>query len=283
MIFGPKPPPTNGAITRTCRSLEAEHAGESVAQEHRRLRRVPDRELIGARIPIGDDAAGLHRRGCAVIVEKAPRDDPIRLGARGRVVAAVLPDMRGDVGAHVVMNARRRVAQRFFQIDHGRQRLDINLDITQRILGQIAAVRQHDGKRLADMADFVLGERHLGALVEDGVFDRRRRHQQRARRPIVAEIGGGVDGDDALARAAPPTRRSSECGRAPHCCAGMPHRPCREARRHRRTTPGRAAAAHLRYGEWGRRKRAWSCGRSAQPLGSKLHRLDDMLIAGATA
>ena len=60
-------------------------------------------------------------------------------------------------------------------------------------------MRQHDGERLADMADFVLGERHLRALIEDRVLDGRRRHEQRTRRPIVAEVGGGVDGDDAVA------------------------------------------------------------------------------------
>ena len=31
---------------------QAQHAGEPVAQEHRRLGRVPDRELIGARVPL---------------------------------------------------------------------------------------------------------------------------------------------------------------------------------------------------------------------------------------
>ncbi len=136
-----------------------------------------------------------------MIVKKAPRDDAIGLGARGRVIAAVLVDMSGHIGAHVVMHRRCSIAQRFFQIDHGRQRLEIDLDIAQCILGEVAAVGQYHGERLAYVADLVLGERHLGALVEDGVLDRRRRHEQRTRRPIVAEIGGGVDGDDALARA----------------------------------------------------------------------------------
>ena len=41
---------------------EAQHAGEPVAQEDRRLGGVPHGELAGARIPAGHDAARLDRR-----------------------------------------------------------------------------------------------------------------------------------------------------------------------------------------------------------------------------
>ena len=58
---------------------------------------------------------------------------------------------------------------------------------------------------LADVTDFVLGERHLGALVEDNAGDRRRRDQERAGSPVFAEVGGGIDRDDAHAR---PRRRN---------------------------------------------------------------------------
>ena len=63
---------------------QAEHPGKPVAQEHRRLRRVPHRELIGARVPIGDDAARLDRRGGAVIVVEAAA---MTCSARARAAA----------------------------------------------------------------------------------------------------------------------------------------------------------------------------------------------------
>ena len=179
----------------------AQHGGKPVAQEYRRLRRVPDRELISARIPIGDNAARLDRRRRAVIVVEAAGDDAIGLGTRGGVVAAALPDMGGDIAAHVIVDGRGRAAASFFKIDDGGERFKLDGNVAERILGEVAAVRQHDGERLADMADFVLGERHLRALIEDRVLDRRRRHEQRAGRPIIAEIGRGIDGDDTVAGA----------------------------------------------------------------------------------
>ena len=42
--------------------VEAEHRREPVAQEDRPLGRVPHRELVAARVPVGDDAARLDRR-----------------------------------------------------------------------------------------------------------------------------------------------------------------------------------------------------------------------------
>ena len=182
MIFGPKPPPTNGAMTRTCRSLKPEHGGKPVAHEHRRLRRVPDRQLVGARVPLRDHAAGLDRRGRAVLVAEAPLDDAIGLGARGGIVA-----LGSAAHGRRRWSARRRgpaatpALERLFQIDHRRQRLELDVDVVERVLGDVAALGDHDRQRLADMADLVLGERHLGALVEDDAGDRRRRHQQRAR------------------------------------------------------------------------------------------------------
>ena len=55
------------------------------------------------------------------------------------------------------------------------------------------------------MADLVLGERNLGSLVEDDARDRRRRHEQRAGLPVIAEVVGHVDGDYA---GAPQRRRN---------------------------------------------------------------------------
>src|SRR6202021_8714 len=83
---------------------QAQHRGEPVAQEHRRLRGVPYRELIGAGVPAGDDAAGLDRRRRAMVVRKTPGDDVAGLGAGARIIASTLSNMRCDIVADVVMN-----------------------------------------------------------------------------------------------------------------------------------------------------------------------------------
>ena len=135
-----------------------------------------------------------------MIVEKTAGDDVRGASAGGGVIAAALPDMGRNIAAHVVMDRSRRIRQRLFQVDDGRQWIELDGDIGERILGEVAALRQDHRQWFADVAHFILGERNLRALVEGDALDRRRRHEQRAGRPILAEVGGGVDGDDAVAR-----------------------------------------------------------------------------------
>jgi hypothetical protein len=85
--------------------------------------------------------------------------------------------MGRDVGAEFVMDQRRPRREGRFEVDHRRQGIDVDDDVGERVLGKMAAVRQHHRHGLADMADLVLGERHLGAQIEGDAGDRRRRHQ----------------------------------------------------------------------------------------------------------
>ena len=70
-----------------------------------------------------------------------------------------------------------------------------------RVLGQVAALGDDQRYRLADMPHLVLGQRHLGALIEHDVLDRGRRDQKRSGAPIIAEVGRGVDRRHAFAPA----------------------------------------------------------------------------------
>jgi hypothetical protein len=74
------------------------------------------------------------------------------------------------------VHARRSILQRPLEIDYDRQRLEVDDDVRERILGEVAARRDHQRQRLADMPHLVLGERNLGALIERDPLDRRRRH-----------------------------------------------------------------------------------------------------------
>jgi len=115
----------------------------------------------------------------------------------GVVVALSLVDVGCDIAGDVIMDPHRIWRHRALEVDHRRQRLIFDCDIGQRVLRNVPALGDHHGHWLAGMANFSARQRHLGSLVEDRAFDRRRRHQQWARFPIVAEIVGGVGGNHA--------------------------------------------------------------------------------------
>ena len=63
---------------------------------------------LAARVPLRHHAAGLDRRGDAVLVAEAALEDAVRACAAARaIVALALVDMRRDVGAEVVVDVRR--------------------------------------------------------------------------------------------------------------------------------------------------------------------------------
>jgi hypothetical protein len=132
-----------------------------------------------------------------VLIPEAALDDAIGFGGRRGIVALGLPDVGGNIGADVVVNQSRAGAQTLFQIDYRRKLLEFDVDIVERVLGDIAALGDHDHQRFADMADLVLREWHLRAFVENDAFDRGRRHQDRAGLPVGAEVACDVGGDHA--------------------------------------------------------------------------------------
>ena len=91
--------------------------------------------------------------------------------------------------------------ERRLEIDHRLERLDVDDDVPQGVFRDVAALGDDHRDRLADEADLVLRERQLRADVKLESRNRRRRHQQRARDGIVAQVVDGVDRDDARALA----------------------------------------------------------------------------------
>jgi hypothetical protein len=86
-------------------------------------------------------------------------------------------DAGGDIAGDVVMDPHRVMCQGALDVDHRRQRLVFDGDVGQRVLGDVAALRNHHGHRLADMANFAARQRHLGSLVKNGTLDGWWRHQ----------------------------------------------------------------------------------------------------------
>ena len=106
--------------------------------------------------------------------------------------------MRRRVARQILVDQRGVGAQGRLQIDHRRQRLVVHPDLFGNILGQVAAGRHHQDHRLAQLAHLAFGQRYLHARMEGTALDRRRRHQEWSRLPIVAEILGGEDRQDSL-------------------------------------------------------------------------------------
>ena len=191
------------------------------AGRDRRLSRVPDRELLEARVVTGDDAAGLHRLGCAPLGPKLLAQHKIGGGEGALDIAGVVGGAAGDVGICVVMDQRRARLCCRHEIDRRLLGHIVDLDQVERVLGEIAAVRHHQGHRLADEADLPRRERLMSpGMDEAGVLVEQRHgrvggvqvlvgdHGVDAREP---ECGARID-----ARKAGPGVRAAEHGGVQH-------------------------------------------------------------------
>ena len=131
---------------------QAEHLGQAVAREVRHLRPGPERQLALGRVPVGNAAASLHRRGGVAVRAKRPLDDDH--GAVHREIdAAVLEAAREQhVARRLLVHAGGAVAHGGVGVDGGGQRLIVDVDEHGAVLGGIPVARHDDGHRLAGIA-----------------------------------------------------------------------------------------------------------------------------------
>ena len=141
---------------------QPEFFGDYAAGCHRRLGRVPDGEVAEARIEAGDDAAGLHRLGRAAFGPELLAQREIGGGEGALEIAGVVGGTAGDVRIRVVVDERRAGLRCRHEIDRCWLGRVIHLDQVERVLGEVAALRDDQRHRLAD-------EAHLGpARAPDG-------------------------------------------------------------------------------------------------------------------
>ena len=164
----------------------------------RRLVAVVDVELAGLRVEVGDDPARLQRGRVAARVDDVAADDRVGLGERpvGGVRVAGLPRRAGEVVALaglVVADQRRVVVERLARVDHGGQRLVLDVDERQRVVGRVLVGRDDEGDLLALEADLVARQHGLGVVGD-------RRHPRQAER---LEVLGGDDRGDVRVRQRP--------------------------------------------------------------------------------
>ncbi len=175
------------------------HLRERAAQPHDALAAYVKRVAARRRIVLGRGGARLHRGDDDAAADGAHARDMGGAGEQAVDLGLVAgTPVETDVAGRLVVELRRALGQRRLGIDDRRQRVDVDLDRIGRVLGLGQVLGDHDGKRLAHMADPIGGEgvarrndqgRAVAALERHGTAE-----------DAVArglQIGAGVDGDDA--------------------------------------------------------------------------------------
>ena len=119
----------------------------------------------------------------------------------------------------VSSNSSDVVLRRHVPVGDRRQRLDLDLDQPDRVLGDAGAVGQHHRDRLADIAHLRLGDHRL----HEGLEIRQRLQPERDARDRLPMSLAVITAVHAREARAPARCRSSGCAHAPPSCAGSPH------------------------------------------------------------
>ncbi len=165
----------------------AEELGEHAAADMRRLRARPDGQQIAHRIVARHDRAGFHRHAAAAVLPDRLAED-MRGLLKSRVDIAIGERKAGgDVEIEIAVAARRAVLDAVAAVGDGGQHVIADAYGGGRVLGDIAAVGDHDGDRLADIADFVARQGRLGARHGDRRSRQQERHALRPHR--LRQIG----------------------------------------------------------------------------------------------
>ena len=131
---------------------ELEHLGQARAQHVRNLGRRPHRQVALARVPLRDDAARLHRDRREALVDDLETHHLVgvahRLVHRGRGNF----HLERDVGAELVVQNRRAVGDRLFRIDHRVERVVVDFDQVECVLCPVGVGGDRDRHRFADIS-----------------------------------------------------------------------------------------------------------------------------------
>ncbi len=173
--------------------------GDRVEGE-RALEVRPGRERSGRRVPLRDHAVALDRGGAPAREREALPHDQVSIGERRGRLAVGERAIRGDEPG------RRGGRQR---VEHRLERLVVDLDQLERVLGDVAVARDHDRDRLPGIA---------GGLDRCGVVGDRTLYPGRERAGERRDVGAGQDPDDSGVR----ERRRDIDARDPCMSEGRP-------------------------------------------------------------
>ena len=201
-ILAPKPPPTSGAITRTCSASMPSQPGDLVARGLRVLRGAPEGDAA-VLAPLGGGGAGLQRGRGEPLVDQLPRDDDLAAVEEVRVEVLLVVEAVGGVGARLG-EEQHLVGGGGLEVDDDRQRVVVDLDQVGGVLALVGLLGEDGGHRLADEPHHVLRQERAHHLLVGPA------EQQRG---LEVDVGAGEDARRRRAPNGPPRRRSPRCGR----------------------------------------------------------------------
>ena len=261
-----------------------DHREQRDARDVRHLRRRPQRELARRGNRLDDHAARLDRVRDQPLLAVALADGHVGLGEQPVDVARGEVPRVAAVGAELLVHERRALLERGLGVDHGRQRLVVDLDELGRVLAprRGSSRRRPRPRRRRTAPCRSASGRWVGASCPRSGATRTGSDACHS----SVELGAGEGARRRRACASAPPTSTCGCARARTGCGRRPSRPCPAGSCRRRTWPGRSGARVLLALD----RRAddpadldGSRSSRPHPLGGLLHRPDDVVVAGAAA
>ncbi len=196
----------------------AEQVGEHPPVEVRHLGHAPQGEHARPRIVRGREPPRLHRDAGVALDGEALGETP--LGGRERVcrIAGARHQPLDDVAAGGRMEDRHARIARAARVGDDGQRLPVDLDELERVLGEVAAGGDHEDNRLADVPDHARRERRLQARRRTGARALAEPHRNARDRPEVVRGDHRGDTGDRACRGGPNGGDTSVRMRRPQDC-----------------------------------------------------------------
>ena len=166
-----------------------DHRGQE-PRDVRVLRRPPQRQIARCRHVLRDGRARLHRVRDQPLKVDRVLDDHVRLLERLVDLSARDYPVKRLVPRRVVVNLRRAVLRGRLRVDRRVERLVVNVDVFQRVLRLVAALRHHHRDGVAHVPHLVLRNRRMVRHDQVGV-----RYVPRARNRVQVplDVRAGVD------------------------------------------------------------------------------------------
>ena len=186
----PKLPPTSCISTRTFSGGNAEHGREIDLQPHRAAVAGMDGVAAGVRIVRREHGARLHRHAGDALhpgLELRHMRGARKRGLGRRGVAKLC--IEADIGARLIVHARRILARRRHRVGHARQRLVVDLDKLRAVLGRPHGVGDNHRHRLADEAHLVGRQQIMRRGEGFGAVRILQRNFRRVLRPLLVRNG----------------------------------------------------------------------------------------------
>ena len=172
----------------------AQPAHERRQEPHdvRILRRVPERQLPGGRGVAGQRRSRLHRVRDQPLLNDAVRHHDLGVLEGGVDVATRHHPVERLVARDLLMQLRGARLRRGLRVGHRRQRLVIDLDQLERVLGGVSVLGHDHRDDVADVAHHVLGDAVIGGDLQVRVGEQ---PGAGGRLDRAVRVGVGVDGD----------------------------------------------------------------------------------------